>query len=89
MKTASHSDHPLKGHGRFCVSHLDLSIVYFNLHWNMHLFVDLIFKRSYLAFECSDLYGIFSFKSFGQKHVFLIKIQRFLEFHHYISLFLR
>ena len=63
---------------------LNLSIVYCNLHWNMHLFVDLIFKRSCLAFECSDLYGVFSFKSFGQKHVFLIKIQRFLELHQFI-----
>ena len=48
---------------------------------------DLIFKRSYLAFECSDVDGVFSFafafmwttisdknqnfENFGRKHVFM------------------
>ena len=87
MKTASHCDHPLKGHGRFCVSRFGPFLVYclmqFALEYATPL-LDLIFKRSYLAFEGSDLDGVFSFafafmwttisdknqnfEIFGQKH---------------------
>ena len=83
VKTASHSDHPLKGNGRFCVSHFGP----FYCLMQFNILLDLLFKNSYLAFECSDLDGVFSFalavmwttfsgkknqtfEIFGKKHVF-------------------
>ena len=65
MKTASHSDPPLKGHVRFCVSHFGpfFFVTGFNAICTgaCKSLLDLIFKKSDLAFECSALDEVFSF----------------------------
>ena len=62
MKTASHSDHPLKRTWQIlCITFLTFLLFNAICIGICTSWVDLICKRPYLAFECSDLAEVFSF----------------------------